>query len=559
MRIFNKHYKAAPRKNPTSKLVRNIGKKFERLLAENPQKYREVFKEAFGKHPLPEGSEHDPLAELYEAIGKRATEEKKLRELERLFPGAALDPKSELAARRLVRKIGALDQKLSSGLDTAEEAHDRRELLDERAELNRQLDEIREEMVAPAKELKEQQGKVARSRRAEEKLKAEDEGRQRLMKKRSHGRRPFRYGEDEASRMEELEAQSRKEMSGKKATGHRRKAAPLGEAFQIEESGFRGIIQPPDPSQIGLFGEGFTWSLHDPQDELLLSGTSKTHSSASQAVKIAFETMSDLANGVDLDHGRKQWLRGVNKGPGFNRWVLRAKAEMERGIMRRFKRGGIAGAGKGFQTYESRTRAVARKFKRPVELELGEEERAMGQDYTVIVRRDMEGYWTKVVTKVDPELGKSFDTGWAGPFSGSDGIEKAYRKGEVIGAQLTGAREFIVANPTRRKSMSSSARRVLAKSNPKLERDPLSGEEKFRDIESSIGIPDDPDQAYRVGYAWGVIRGIDTCGVQNFLKRKKIRKQYEKQILDAYKQIARSATEPIDSDGRSSRMPRTVG
>lgn len=555
MRIFNKHYKASPRKNPTSKLVRNIGKKFERLLKENPQKYREVFKEAFGKYPRPEGSEHDPLAELYEAIGKRSTEEKKLRELERLFPGAALDPKAELAARRLVRKIGSIERKLArADLDPDEE----KDLREEKANLNSQLDELREEMVAPAKTLKEQQRKVARARSAEEKLRLEEEGRKRLMKPRSRGERPFRYGEEEAARMEQLERQSRKEV-GRRKGKVRKGAAPADEAFPVGESGFRGFIKSPDPRQAGLFGEEFAWRLYDPQDELLLSGTSKSKQSAVKSVNIAFEVMSDLANDVDLDYNRKRWLGGVDKGPGFHRWVLRAKAEMERGQLRRFKRSGVAGAGKGFQTYEPRSRAVGRKFKRPVELELGEEERTKGQDYTVIVRRDMEGYWTKVVTKVDPELGKSFDTGWAGPFKGADGIEKAYRKGEVIGAQLTGAREFIAANPTRRKAMTSSARRTLAKSNPKIERDPLSGEERFLDIESSIGIPDDPDQAYRVGYAWGVIRGIDTCGVQNFLKRKKIRKQYEKQILDAYKQIARAATEAPETEGRPGRLPRTVG
>lgn len=65
-------------------------------------------------------------------------------------------------------------------------------------------------------------------------------------------------------------------------------------------------------------------------------------------------------------------------------------------------------------------------------------------------------------------------------------------------------------------------------------RKPIGHEEQFTaDLEAVWGIPADSQEAYRVGYYEGVVRGIDTCGVQNYFKRKKIRKNYEKELLEA--------------------------
>jgi hypothetical protein len=64
-------------------------------------------------------------------------------------------------------------------------------------------------------------------------------------------------------------------MGGRRAKGPKgsaRKSPTQGEPFPIEDSGFRGLIQPPDPGQVGLFAEDYSWSLFDPQDEILLSG-----------------------------------------------------------------------------------------------------------------------------------------------------------------------------------------------------------------------------------------------------------------------------------------------
>jgi hypothetical protein len=246
MRLFNKHHKASPRKNPTSKRIQNIGRAFERVLHENPQRYREIFKEAFGKAPLSKGKEHDPMAELYEAIGKRAGEEKKLRELEALFPGPRLDPKQQIAARKLANKLASINRELAGLKD--EEVEAIKELKEERKAVKRQIDELREEMSEPSRVLREQRGKVARSRRAEERLKLEEEGRRRLTQRRPGTRgRQFRHGEEETARMEELEVQSRVEMGGRRAKGPKgsaRKSPTQGEPFPIEDSGFRGLIQP---------------------------------------------------------------------------------------------------------------------------------------------------------------------------------------------------------------------------------------------------------------------------------------------------------------------------
>jgi hypothetical protein len=56
-----------------------------------------------------------------------------------------------------------------------------------------------------------------------------------------------------------------------------------------------------------------------------------------------------------------------------------------------------------------------------------------------------------------------------------------------------------------------------------------------------VQIPSDAKKAFRYGLYMGIIRGIDTCGVQNYLKRKRIRKKYEKRILEGFMTTSKRA------------------
>lgn len=308
----------------------------------------------------------------------------------------------------------------------------------------------------------------------------------------------------------------------------------LGVPYSIAGTAFRALVEAPDEDDAVKV---FQWKIYAPDDSLLLSGHSKSKSKIGHTITRGVKIISQAAAGEKLTRDDRFWL-GTDKvtaHPAFERLGDSVPAQVQRG---------------GVQAYESKSRGAAQTFRRPPpSISLGDTEEIKGRDYTVMAKRDREGYWVRVATKPDPETGKVFETGWAGPYKGVGALEKAYAKASLIGGQLTGAREFI-ENPGRRKTLYSGARRTLAKSNPKEKRAPLTGVENIDDLVQSMGIPSDAEEAYRVGYAWGVIRGLDTCGIQNYFKRVKIRKQYDQEILKAYKQIADRTVGPVAAGTR---------
>lgn len=71
-------------------------------------------------------------------------------------------------------------------------------------------------------------------------------------------------------------------------------------------------------------------------------------------------------------------------------------------------------------------------------------------------------------------------------------------------------------------------------------------------------IPDDNEEAFRYGVYFGIIRGIDTCGVQNYFTRRKIRKRYQKRALEGLVSEATRAagidTPTPTSRGKSAKL-----
>jgi len=136
----------------------------------------------------------------------------------------------------------------------------------------------------------------------------------------------------------------------------------------------------------------------------------------------------------------------------------------------------------------------------------------------------------------------------AGSFDGAGRVVEA-------AAEATSAPE---PNPGKLTRLENSARRYFAKKNPpssKLKRSPA----QLGDIKEMVGqvaIPADPDEAFRYGVYNGIIRGIDTCGVQNYLKRRKIRKQYQDAILDAQRLEMERVAGLKGDPGRSRRRKR---
>lgn len=55
-------------------------------------------------------------------------------------------------------------------------------------------------------------------------------------------------------------------------------------------------------------------------------------------------------------------------------------------------------------------------------------------------------------------------------------------------------------------------------------------------------IPAAPEEAYKVGYSEGIIAGLDLCGVKNYFARKRLKRDYEKAILEARKRMRERRT-----------------
>lgn len=478
MRIFNKHYRAT-KANPRSRLVTQTAQSFKRLFAKNPGKYEELYTEFFGRGGR---AGKDPASHYQTLVTELA-----------LLNTVELE---------LIKK--KVDQAAAGEVDEG--------LTDEIRRVERRREKVERDLKKEQKRIFTPRGKM--TKRGGE----------------------YRYGKEEEARLQELEAQGRKELGihARVGTGRSSRRARLD--TPVKMGIFSGIVHSPYEDDII---DLYRWELFSPAHELILSGSAKRHSSAAQALAHGHDIVDNILKGGEISRDRRRWLKGTRGGkqasdvqthPAFDKLIKQAEL------------GGIGGAA---QAYEAPSREVARKFgRRAPSLSLGEEEEIAGKAYTVFARRDREGYWIKVHTRPDPETGKVYETGWSGPYKS---LDRAYRKANLIGGQMTGAQEFLAANPARRRTLYMGARRALAKHNPPalagllgptIPRSAMTGTETFADIAESIDVPPRSEDAFRVGYAWGVMNGIDTCGVQNWNKRRKLRRAYEKEILSSYAKVA---------------------
>ena len=60
--------------------------------------------------------------------------------------------------------------------------------------------------------------------------------------------------------------------------------------------------------------------------------------------------------------------------------------------------------------------------------------------------------------------------------------------------------------------------------------------------EATQSIPDSPRDAYRIGYSEGIIAGLDLCGVKNYFTRRRLKRDYERAILQARKRMREQRT-----------------
>jgi hypothetical protein len=299
------------------------------------------------------------------------------------------------------------------------------------------------------------------------------------------------------------------------------KMQELGTPFKVGPS-FYGVITGSKSS--------FKWALVDSRGRVHVTGKATTKNSASKNIGIAFRIVESLAmmdkeraGWDELPANDRRWLE--SNYPDISEKVARL---LLRNINKRVKVSKatamwLAKSG-GLGAFETKgSEEVPKDCKG---MAVGEERTFKGakNQYIVFVQRGIRNKYTmRVLTKDGRESQPRR----------LEGCERALSRGHALGGSMVGAGQVLkaISNPTKLKKLNSDARRYFAKKNPKLPRQ----EADVADIKELTGmfqIPDDSEDAFRYGLYFGIIRGIDTCGVQNYLKRKRIRKRYQERLLE---------------------------
>lgn len=304
------------------------------------------------------------------------------------------------------------------------------------------------------------------------------------------------------------------------------KMQTLGTPFKVGPS-FYGVITDSK--------SGFKWSLVDERGRVHFSGSSTTKNSSSKNIGIAFRIVESLAmmdkervGWDELPANDRRWLE--SNYPSISEKVARL---LLRNINKRVKvskptavwlaKSGGLGA---FETKESKGMPKDCKG-----MGVGEERTFKGpkNQYIIYVQKGIRNKYTMRVQMRDGRKSQPRRL---------DGCSKALARGHAIGGSMVGAGQVMkaISNPTKLKKLNSDARRFFAKKNPRIKNPKLPRDEAdVSDIKDLVGmfkIPDDAEEAFRYGLYFGIVRGLDTCGVQNFFKRKQIRKRYQERLLE---------------------------
>lgn len=295
------------------------------------------------------------------------------------------------------------------------------------------------------------------------------------------------------------------------------KMQKLGEPFQVAPN-FFGVISKS--------GGDFSWALIDSRGKIHFSGKSSTKKAASRNIGISFRilesivTMESSRVGWDeLSENDRRWLES-----NYPKISEKAARLMLKNINKRVK------VSKKTASWLMEAGGLG-KFDKPAKegddrMSVGEERIIPGMDgkYTIHVRRGIKNKYTIWVVTAD---------GRESSRRRIVGLKPAISRGHAIGGAMSGVSRLtgVASNPAKVRSLNSEARRFFAKKNPSLPRQEAE-ESDIQELAGMFRIPSDPEEAYRYGLYFGIIRGIDTCGVQNYLKRKKIRKRYEQRIFE---------------------------
>ncbi len=296
-----------------------------------------------------------------------------------------------------------------------------------------------------------------------------------------------------------------------------------------------GVPFPLGPGFFGVInkaksGSGCRWDLLDQEGFIYISGTSGAKSSASREVAIAYRVVVNLAvlgeeAGWDnLAANDRRWLE--DKTPQLSKRVARILLQhinKRRKVSKSTAKWLVSAADvKKYKVEEEKD--VAQSCRN---MTLGEERIFPGPKgaYHIHVRKAARGKFVFFVETKEGKVSQKRRT---------DKCDEVLRKGHLVGGAMTGALEVMkaISNPAKIKRLHNSAVRYFRKKNPKLPRQ-AADEGDIRELTGMIGVPDNSDDAYRYGFYAGIIRGIDTCGVQNYFKRRRIRNEFQERLLSA--------------------------
>ena len=178
-----------------------------------------------------------------------------------------------------------------------------------------------------------------------------------------------------------------------------------------------------------------------------------------------------------------------------------------------------------------------------------------------------DSYYAKIIGPDGEVIGKA--KGQTGEFGPYESPADANVAANFLGGILIGADEVLEANPTKRKRLASNARRHFAKPNggiwdeaksvigiggPQLEAGGKSAlaEEDITGAQALVGLPREPKSSYRLGYYFGILRGMDACGYtpSKFLERRRFRKELQNTIIRSVNQLQQAVISPSEAQAR---------
>lgn len=306
----------------------------------------------------------------------------------------------------------------------------------------------------------------------------------------------------------------------------------LREAQRMKKLGTPFPLGPGFYAVVRKIDSKFQWMLFDQGKFVYMTGDSSTKGSASRDSAIAYRVLINLADlGADagwdnLPDKDRRWLD--DKRPHLSKRVARILMQHinERHRVSKGTAKWIVSAA-DVPKFESESKGEQDVAQTCENMSLGEERVFPGKknQYYIHVKKGARGKFTFFVELKDGRVSAKRRT---------TDCSKVLSKGHLIGGAMVGGTEVkrAISNPGKMRRLQNSATKYFRKQNPKMPRQPAD-EGDIRELTGMVGVPDNPEDAYRYGFYAGIIRGIDTCGVQNYFKRKRIRNEFQERLLSA--------------------------